>query len=187
MSGDMLFEAMTDIDDELVTKAAGYRPRKVIPIRLISGAAAAVLILAVGLHAFMPVSKDETIQNNAADLAGAMTDMAEAEKIMLQEAGSECPAKSSAAGMDYAAPSDQKANGPAAAAEAIDAAEAEAVCIHIVGWIEDYAICIENISEEEYLLYLCKSDEKVSLEESALTKEQKETVLKMVKEYRSQK
>lgn len=172
MSGEMLFEAMTDIDDELITRAADFKPHKIIPIKVISGVAAAVLVLAAGVYAFIPVSKGNDTTMNLSNYAGVTCDTASFE--MAPEINED--------GLQEMV---EQSENKQALAEAVY--EKEGICVHIVGWLEDYMICIENISEEEYLLYLIKSEEKVSLEESALTKEQKEAVLKMVEEYRSQK
>lgn len=161
MSGEMIFEAITEIDDELIESSRKYRPEHAIRFNLrhISTAAAAVLIIVAGTFAYNAVIGTGS-KSMAPDFGINQTSNGTADCVITSEVQKEEGREESLMN---------------------DAAPASGTYIE-VGELEGYKVLISKI-EEEYVIYISKDDIIYKLEDSPLEAAKREEAVGIVNDY----
>lgn len=192
MSGFTIFDAVTDIDDELIERAQSYRPSRVNRIRVMSGVLAAALVLMVSFFAAQTLRSDDKSTNTCGLAASENTcDMAAPEAAVEPVQGKEQQeAKSITDGTPTEAMFEFSVNNaiadPAQKADATE--EIEEPPIYTVGELYGYVVELRDIEMGEYFIseykiYVTKDTTSYLLAQSALNEAQRAKVEELVEEY----
>lgn len=194
MSGTLIFEAVTDIDDELIERAQRYRPQKRSTVKVMSGVLAAALVLVIGVFAAnalrMGGSKASTTGNlnyngvQSCDTAvpeNVVENMAPAANPEEKELGD---TEDMAVGGSVSLEDGKKEWG---SSESLTMEKFDESVI-TVGELYGYVIELKDIVMGEYFIaeyniYVTKDEESVLISKSSLNEEQKTEVEKLVEEY----
>lgn len=181
MSGKMIFEAMTDIDDEFIEKAQNYRPHKVISYKVVSGLIAASLVLLVGIRTFLPLN----VKSNSTSDCAVSFDYVESE------------AKDANGMQDNMIPKPENALGTNSYESQVQGIKGDTNSVMesvtdsgaiVLGMVDSYSVSIKNqiVQENEvidYQIFLADANGEYLFENIKLNEKQKEAIQKMVNEY----
>lgn len=161
MSGEMLFDAITDIDDKLIESAQEYRPQNAIRFGMhqLYTVAAAVLLIVAGTFAYnviigsgsKSISQDTGMNQAVNDTSECVITSKDSENEIREESLMN------------------------------DAASASGTYIE-VGELDGYKVLISQI-EEEYVIYISKDSMVYKLEDSPLEAAEREEAVEIVNNY----
>lgn len=186
MSGFTIFDAVTDIDDELIERAQSYRPRRVNRIKAMSGVLAAALVLMVSFFAAQTLRSGDQSTNTCDQAAPENTcDMAAPEAGFELAAEEKPEVKSITDGTPTESLIEFSVQNGYVDSEQKSVAE---TATYTVGELYGYVVELRDIEMGEYFIseykiYVTKDTASYLLAQSLLNEAQRAAVEELVEEY----